>query len=124
MSTWSACRAHAIGYKGMVLPERLAQFYPDLQRAELASSAVVFHQRFSTNTAPRWPLAQPFRLLAHNGEINTIAGNRAWAQARAHAWRTPSLDLPEFDPVIESTAPTRSRSTTCSSCCRPAAWTC
>ncbi|GAB3101224.1 glutamate synthase large subunit [Lysobacter terrae] len=92
--------AHAIGYKGMVLPDRLAQFYPDLQRAELASSAVVFHQRFSTNSAPRWPLAQPFRLLAHNGEINTISGNRAWAQARAHAWRTKDLDLREFDPVI------------------------
>jgi len=92
--------AHAIGYKGMVLPERLAQFYPDLQRAELASSAVVFHQRFSTNSAPRWPLAQPFRLLAHNGEINTISGNRAWAQARAQAWRTKDLDLREFNPVV------------------------
>ncbi|GAB3345745.1 glutamate synthase large subunit [Lysobacter tyrosinilyticus] len=92
--------AHAIGYKGMVLPERLTQFYPDLQRTELASSAVVFHQRFSTNSAPRWPLAQPFRLLAHNGEINTISGNRAWAQARAQAWRTKDLDLREFDPVI------------------------
>jgi glutamate synthase (NADPH/NADH) large chain len=92
--------AHAIGYKGMVLPDRLAQFYPDLQRVELASSAVVFHQRFSTNSAPRWPLAQPFRLLAHNGEINTISGNRAWAQARAQAWRTKDLDLREFNPVI------------------------
>ncbi|GAB3387374.1 glutamate synthase large subunit [Lysobacter fragariae] len=92
--------AHAIGYKGMVLPERLAQLYPDLRRSELASSAVVFHQRFSTNSAPRWPLAQPFRLLAHNGEINTISGNRAWAQARAHAWRTADFDPREFDPVI------------------------
>jgi len=92
--------AHAIGYKGMVLPDRLTQFYPDLQRAELTSSAVVFHQRFSTNSAPRWPLAQPFRFLAHNGEINTIAGNRAWAQARAQVWRTSELDLAEFDPVI------------------------
>ncbi|MFC5578852.1 glutamate synthase large subunit [Lysobacter niabensis] len=92
--------AHAIGYKGMVLPDRLAQLYPDLRRAELASSAVVFHQRFSTNSAPRWPLAQPFRLLAHNGEINTISGNRAWAQARAQVWRTPDFDPREFDPVI------------------------
>ena len=92
--------AHAIGYKGMVLPDRLAQLYPDLQREELASSAVVFHQRFSTNSAPRWPLAQPFRLLAHNGEINTISGNRAWAQARAQEWRTKDLDPREFDPVI------------------------
>ncbi|RNF83647.1 glutamate synthase large subunit [Montanilutibacter psychrotolerans] len=95
--------ASAIGYKGMVLPDRLVQLFPDLQRAELAASVAVFHQRFSTNTTPRWPLAQPFRLLAHNGEINTIAGNRAWAQARAHTWRTPALDLREFDPVITTT---------------------
>ncbi|UJB19327.1 MULTISPECIES: glutamate synthase large subunit [Lysobacter] len=92
----------SIGYKGMVLPDRLMQLYPDLQRAELAASAVVFHQRFSTNTTPRWPLAQPFRLLAHNGEINTIAGNRAWAQARAYTWRTPTLDLREFDQVVST----------------------
>ena len=91
---------HAIGYKGMVLPDKLAAFYPDLQRAELASSAVVFHQRFSTNTLPRWPLAHPFRLLAHNGEINTIEGNRRWAQARSKVWKTPWFDIGEFDPVI------------------------
>ncbi len=93
--------ASSIGYKGMVLPQYLPQLYPDLQRPELASSAVVFHQRFSTNTSPRWPLAQPFRLLAHNGEINTIAGNRIWAQARAHVWRTDTLNPAEFDPVID-----------------------
>lgn len=92
----------SIGYKGMVLPDRLTQLYPDLRRDDLVASAVVFHQRFSTNTTPRWPLAQPFRLLAHNGEINTIAGNRAWAQARAHAWRTPTLDLREFDQVVST----------------------
>ncbi|RDZ26839.1 glutamate synthase large subunit [Lysobacter silvisoli] len=92
----------SIGYKAMVLPDRLTQLYPDLQRDDLQASAVVFHQRFSTNTTPRWPLAQPFRLLAHNGEINTIAGNRAWAQARAHAWRTPTLDLREFDQVVST----------------------
>ena len=94
--------AHSIGYKGMVLPVKLARFYPDLQRSDLTSSAVVFHQRFSTNTQPRWPLAQPFRRLAHNGEINTIAGNRAWAQARTHAWRAPGLDLREFDPLVRN----------------------
>ena len=93
--------ADSIGYKGMVLPARLPQLYPDLQRADLASSVAVFHQRFSTNTTSRWSLAQPFRLLAHNGEINTIAGNRAWAQARAHVWRSEHLDPREFDPVIE-----------------------
>ncbi len=94
--------AHGIGYKGMVVPAQLARFYPDLQRAELETSAVVFHQRFSTNTLPRWPLAQPFRRLAHNGEINTIAGNRAWAQARAHHWRSAHVDLREFDPLVSA----------------------
>ncbi|TKR30200.1 glutamate synthase large subunit [Luteimonas gilva] len=93
--------ADSVGYKGMVLPSHLPRLYPDLRRADLASSAVVFHQRFSTNTSSRWSLAQPFRLLAHNGEINTIAGNRRWAQARAAEWRTDTLDPREFDPVIE-----------------------
>ena len=93
--------ADSIGYKGMVLPARLPQLYPDLQRIELETSVAVFHQRFSTNTTSRWSLAQPFRMLAHNGEINTIAGNRAWAQARAHVWRSEQLDPREFDPVIE-----------------------
>ena len=91
---------HAIGYKGMVLPDKLSTFFPDLQRNDLAASAVVFHQRFSTNTLPRWPLAHPFRLLAHNGEINTIEGNRRWAQARSKVWKTPRFDIAEFDPVI------------------------
>ena len=91
---------HAISYKGMVLPDKLAAFYPDLQRSDLAASAVLFHQRFSTNTMPRWPLAHPFRLLAHNGEINTIEGNRRWAQARSKVWKTPRFDIAEFDPVI------------------------
>ncbi|TXH65036.1 MAG: glutamate synthase large subunit, partial [Lysobacteraceae bacterium] len=94
--------AESIGYKGMVLPQYLSQLYPDLQRPELASAAVVFYQRLSTNTSPRWPLAQPFRLLAHNGEINTIAGNRAWAHARAHIWHSDGLEPAEFDPPIET----------------------
>ncbi|MHC5147778.1 glutamate synthase large subunit [Stenotrophomonas rhizophila] len=91
---------NAISYKGMVLPDKLSRFYVDLQRNDLASSAIVFHQRFSTNTLPRWPLAHPFRMLAHNGEINTIEGNRRWAQARSKVWKTPRFDIGEFDPVI------------------------
>ncbi len=91
---------NGISYKGMVLPDKLSTFYPDLQRNDLASSAIVFHQRFSTNTLPRWPLAHPFRLLAHNGEINTIEGNRHWAQARSKVWKTPRFDIAELDPVI------------------------
>jgi glutamate synthase (NADPH/NADH) large chain len=91
---------HSIGYKGMVLPDKLSTFFQDLQRSDLTSSAIVFHQRFSTNTLPRWPLAHPFRMLAHNGEINTIEGNRSWAQARSKVWKTPKFDIGQFNPVI------------------------
>lgn len=91
---------YCLAYKGMVVPADLARFYLDLQHPSLMSSAVIFHQRFSTNTQPRWSLAHPFRFLAHNGEINTIAGNRQWAQARSRIWKTPFFDLTEFDSVI------------------------
>ncbi len=74
-----------IVYKGMVMPQHLAEFYPDLTDPRLESSVVVFHQRFSTNTLPQWRLAHPFRYLAHNGEINTIEGNRNWALARGRS---------------------------------------
>src|SRR5690606_3729832 len=83
--------ASTLGYKALVLAPALAQFYPDLRHPRLATSVMLFHQRFSTNTAPRWPLAQPFRLLAHNGEINTIEGNRRWARARVAKWRSPAI---------------------------------
>src|SRR5215471_3927655 len=69
-------------YKGLLAPWQLAEFYPDLRATDFESRFAIFHQRFSTNTRPSWSLAQPFRLLAHNGEINTITGNRRWMQAR------------------------------------------
>ena len=94
--------AWTLGYKGMMLPAALPDFYPDLARPEMVSSVVVFHQRFSTNTAPAWKLAQPFRLLAHNGEINTIEGNRRWASARAAKWRSPAVDFRELEPVVST----------------------
>ena len=74
--------ASTIVYKGMVMPQFLAQFYPDLKDPRMEASVVVFHQRFSTNTMPQWRLAHPYRYLAHNGEINTVQGNRSWAVAR------------------------------------------
>ncbi|MEJ5209131.1 glutamate synthase large subunit [Denitratimonas sp. CY0512] len=92
--------ASTLGYKGLVLAPALADFFPDLAHPAMASGVALFHQRFSTNTAPRWPLAQPFRLLAHNGEINTIEGNRRWATARVAKWHTPALDLRELQPPI------------------------
>jgi glutamate synthase (NADPH/NADH) large chain len=93
-----------ISYKGMVMPAALAQFYPDLRDSRLTSSVSLFHQRFSTNTMPEWRLAQPFRFLAHNGEINTIQGNRNWAQARAKNFISDKLDdISDLDPIISLT---------------------
>ncbi|WP_218079466.1 glutamate synthase large subunit [Anthocerotibacter panamensis] len=71
-----------IVYKGMVRAEVLGHFYPDLMSPLFESNWVVYHRRFSTNTLPRWPLAQPLRMLGHNGEINTLLGNRNWMKAR------------------------------------------
>jgi glutamate synthase (NADPH/NADH) large chain len=71
-----------IVYKGLLLPGRLGDFYLDLQREEVESAVAVVHSRFSTNTFPTWDLAQPFRYIAHNGEINTLRGNSNWMQAR------------------------------------------
>ena len=91
-------------YKGLVMPEYLATFYRDLEDTSLESSIAVFHQRFSTNTLPQWRLAQPFRYLAHNGEINTIKGNRNWANARASKLRSPVLpELNELLPLVSQT---------------------
>jgi glutamate synthase (NADPH) large chain len=69
-------------YKGLLLPARLGKFFLDLQRPEIESAVAVVHSRFSTNTFPTWDLAQPFRYIAHNGEINTLRGNSNWMQAR------------------------------------------
>jgi len=92
--------ASTIGYKAMVLPGALKRFYPDLARPELATSAVVFHLRFSTNTTPQWRLAQPFRHLAHNGEINTIRANRTWMQARSGKLVSPLIDFSELGALV------------------------
>jgi glutamate synthase (NADPH/NADH) large chain len=93
-----------ISYKGMVMPEILPEFYADLRDPRLETSVCIFHQRFSTNTLPEWRLAQPFRFLAHNGEINTIQGNRNWALARANNFRSEKLPIiADLDPIISLT---------------------
>jgi len=93
-----------ISYKGMIMPSSLPDFYLDLKDPRLESSVCLFHQRFSTNTLPEWRLAQPFRFLAHNGEINTISGNRNWAQARAKNFISDKLDdISDLDPIISLT---------------------
>ncbi|TAM58357.1 MAG: glutamate synthase large subunit [Rhodanobacter sp.] len=95
--------AQVIGYKAMATPGRLREVYPDLRHPALATDAMVFHQRFSTNTTPQWRLAQPFRLLAHNGEINTIRANRRWMQSRQSILRSPLLDLSDLGPLVSQT---------------------
>src|SRR5579863_10339116 len=96
--------ASTIVFKGMVMPQYLTQFYPDLEDPRLESSVAVFHQRFSTNTLPEWRLAHPYRYLAHNGEINTVQGNRNWAQARGPLLRSPLLpELSQVQPLVSLT---------------------
>jgi glutamate synthase (NADPH/NADH) large chain len=93
--------SRVIVYKGLVMPEYLPVFYKDLSDPRLEASICVFHQRFSTNTLPQWRLAHPFRFLAHNGEINTISGNRMWAQARRNKFQCEDLpDIEEIAPLV------------------------
>ena len=90
-------------YKGMLTSEQLGEYYLDLRDKRLSSAIALVHSRFSTNTFPSWDLAQPFRLLAHNGEINTIKGNRYWMEARESLLESHYLgeDLTKIFPLIE-----------------------
>jgi len=92
--------SRVISYKGLVMPEYLPVFYEDLGNKNLQSATAVFHQRFSTNTWPQWRLAQPFRYLAHNGEINTIQGNRNWSVARGHKFETANIPMEDIRPLV------------------------
>ena len=94
--------SRSIIYKGMLSSMQLREYFPDLTQPYFTSGLAVVHSRFSTNTFPTWSLAQPFRLLAHNGEINTIRGNRAWMEAREAVLSTPTLgDIKEIRPIIQ-----------------------
>ncbi|MFK4754481.1 glutamate synthase large subunit [Oceanobacter antarcticus] len=96
--------SRVLSYKGLTMPVDLPNFYLDLGDKRLETAICVFHQRFSTNTMPRWQLAQPFRMLAHNGEINTIQGNRNWANARSSKFVSPLLpNLTDLSPVVNTT---------------------
>ena len=89
-------------YKGMLTSGQLRRFFPDLSNAYFTSGLALVHSRFSTNTFPKWKLAQPFRLLAHNGEINTVRGNRGWMQARESVLSSPALgDIKEIKPIVQ-----------------------
>jgi glutamate synthase (NADPH/NADH) large chain len=111
-----SCRS--IIYKGMMLAEQVAEFYPDLKDERFESAFAIYHQRYSTNTFPQWWLAQPFRMLAHNGEINTLKGNVNWM--KSHEIRLASAYFGEMaediKPIIAQGASDRRRLTRCSRC--------
>jgi glutamate synthase (NADPH) large chain len=96
-----SCRS--VIYKGMFLAEQLSAFYPDLTDERFVSSFAVYHQRYSTNTFPAWHLAQPFRVIAHNGEINTLKGNLNWMKAHETRMATPVYGdrMDDVKPIIQ-----------------------
>jgi glutamate synthase (NADPH/NADH) large chain len=90
-------------YKGMLTSGQLRRYFPDLSNDYLTSGLALVHSRFSTNTFPKWKLAQPFRLLAHNGEINTIRGNRGWMKARESVLSSEALgDIKDIRPIVQN----------------------
>ena len=94
-----SCRT--LVYKGMLTAPQLEQFYPDLADERFASRLALVHSRYSTNTFPSWPLAQPFRMIAHNGEINTVQGNRNWMRARQSQLESELIgDIPSILPIV------------------------
>jgi glutamate synthase (NADPH) large chain len=98
---FSSLSARTLVYKGMVTTLQLEPFYPDLSDERFASKLALVHSRYSTNTFPSWPLAQPFRMLAHNGEINTVQGNRNWMRARQSQLESEALgDLRPLFPIV------------------------
>ena len=89
-------------YKGMLTSGQLRRYFPDLSDCNFTSGLALVHSRFSTNTFPKWKLAQPFRLLAHNGEINTIRGNRGWMKARESVLNSEALgDIRDLRPIVQ-----------------------
>ena len=96
--------SRVVSYKGLVMPSYLPTFYKDLEDKRMETAICVFHQRFSTNTWPQWKLAQPFRYLAHNGEINTVRGNRNWALARGAKFATSLIEnMDDIRPLVGTT---------------------
>jgi glutamate synthase (NADPH/NADH) large chain len=98
----SSCSTRTIVYKGMLLADQVGKYYADLQDPTMVTALALVHQRFSTNTFPTWDLAHPFRMVAHNGEINTLRGNVNWIRARQQAIASPILkeDLKKIWPLI------------------------
>ena len=97
-----SCSARTVNYKGLLLADQVGEYYPDLLDKRAVSALSLVHQRFSTNTFPKWNLAHPFRYIAHNGEINTLRGNYNWMRAREKGVHSPLLgdDLQKIWPLI------------------------
>ncbi len=97
-----SCSARTVVYKGLLLADQVGEYYKDLQDPRCVSALALVHQRFSTNTFPTWKLAHPFRMIAHNGEINTLRGNYNWMRAREKGTSSPMLgtDLEKIWPLI------------------------
>ena len=110
-------------YKGMLTTPQLGEFYPDIADRRVESALALVHCRFSTNTFPSWPLAHPYRFIAHNGEINTVMGNRNWMRAREELISSDALpgDLERISRSARPAPPTPPPSTRPSSCCTSAA---
>jgi len=102
---FASLSSRTVVYKGMLTAAQLAGFYPDLRDSRLTSALALVHARFSTNVLPRWDLAQPFRMSAHNGEINTLRGNVNWMRARQSKFRSPHFgdDIAKLVPVLDET---------------------
>ena len=111
---FASLSARTITYKGMLTTGQLPAFFPDLRDERMKTVVAIVHSRFSTNTFPSWPLAQPFRLIAHNGEINTIQGNRNWLSAREG--RLSSEQLGDLKPLLPIATPGYSDSGTFDEC--------
>ncbi len=99
---FSSFSSRTVNYKGMLMGEQVTSYYPDLHDERYVSALALVHQRFSTNTFPTWDLAQPFRMICHNGEINTLRGNVNWMAARRHTMKSEVLgeDLDDIWPLI------------------------
>ena len=119
--------SRTIVYKGMLTTGQLEPFFPDLSDPRFATELALVHSRFSTNTFPSWPLAHPYRLIAHNGEINTVKGNRNWMRARESQLTSDIIpgDLERIFPICTPDASDSApASTRCSSCSTSAAGRC
>ena len=101
-SYFCSLSTRTIVYKGMLSSEQLRRFFPDLSDKRFVSALALVHSRFSTNTFPSWPLAHPYRFVAHNGEINTIAGNRNWMRARESLLASDRFpgDMADLSPIV------------------------